>query len=216
MHHRLPTADRDRPAVDPTRRLALGILALPLAGGWPLGARADDRAVADALRAGGVAVLVRHARTVAGVGDPPGFDVAVCATQRNLSDEGRAQARRLGAWFRARGLAPTAVRSSRWCRCLDTGTLAFPDARTEPWDALNSTFADRADRSDAQAAEVRRALAALAGRRGFEVWVTHMVNIQAVAGVTVAMGEALVVRTSPAGAGAAPQVVAQWRPGDRS
>jgi phosphohistidine phosphatase SixA len=197
------------------RRLALASAAVPLLSllpGRPGVAATPEADVLAALREGGGVVLVRHARTVSGIGDPPGFDVAVCSTQRNLSDAGRTQSRRFGDWFSARGLTPTALRSSRWCRCLDTASLAFPALRAEPWDALNSTFADRASRSPAQAAQLVRAVGALAGRPGFEVWVTHMVNIQAFAGVTVSMGEALFVRPG-AGAGAPPKVVAQWLPG---
>lgn len=153
--------------------------------------------------------MMRHARTVPGVGDPPGYDLAVCSTQRNLSDEGREQSRRIGAWFAAQGLAPAAVRSSVWCRCVDTATLAFPGQAVARWDALGSTFAERSAESDRQTAQLRQALATQRKRTGFEVWVTHMVNIQALAGVSVAMGEAVVLR---ADAGGAPKVLAQWQP----
>lgn len=206
------------------RRPLLGatLAALPLAalGGIAAGlgpaARAAHAATADgavvaALRAGGVAVLVRHARTEPGIGDPPEFDLAACRTQRNLSSQGRAQSQRIGAWFRQRALVPAAVRSSRWCRCVDTAALAFGAAAVQPWDALNSTFADRAGASAAQTETLRAALATLARRPGFEVWVTHMVNIQALAGVSVAMGEAVVVRAAD-DTGAPPRVVAQWLP----
>jgi phosphohistidine phosphatase SixA len=213
----LPNAVPDLPPDLSRRTLLIRATAAPLATLLPLGATVPARAAPEAdlvaaLRSGGGAVLIRHARTVSGVGDPPGFDVAVCSTQRNLSDAGREQSRRIGEWFRSRSLAIGAVRSSRWCRCLDTATLAFPAARTEPWDALNSTFAERASLAEAQTAQLQRALAALRGRAGFEVWVTHMVNIQAFAGVSVAMGEAVLVRAGDA-AGAPPRVVAQWQPG---
>lgn len=55
----------------------------------------------------------------------------------NLGDEGRRQARQLGAWFAARQLRPARVRSSPWCRCVGTARLAFGD-RVEPWAALGS------------------------------------------------------------------------------
>ena len=63
------------------------------------------------------------------IGDPPGFRLGECATQRQLSETGREQAQRIGTWFSARGLAPAEVRSSAWCRCLDTATLAFGRAQ---------------------------------------------------------------------------------------
>ena len=87
-------------------------------------AHADD-AVWAKLKAGGNVLLIRHASTESGLGDPPGFKLGDCTTQRNLNDEGRAQARRIGEWFSARGLKPARVRSSPWCRCLDTAALAF-------------------------------------------------------------------------------------------
>jgi hypothetical protein len=56
-------------------------------------AGADDAADAwKALRAGGHVALMRHADAPGGVGDPPGFRVDDCATQRNLSEKGRADA----------------------------------------------------------------------------------------------------------------------------
>ena len=103
---------------------------------WPLrAAAATDEEVAKLLREGGALIAFRHA-LAPGTFDPPGFKPGVCSTQRNLSDEGRAQARRIGEWFGARGLKPARVRSSPWCRCLDTATLAF--GRVEPWAALGS------------------------------------------------------------------------------
>ncbi len=174
------------------RRVVLAGLGLPWLGLPPV-ARAESAAdAAAALRRGGVAVLLRHAATEPGIGDPPGFRLGECATQRQLSESGREQSRRIGGWFRARGLAPAEVRSSAWCRCLDTATLAF--GRAQPWAALNSFFDDRSAES-AQSAALRGALGRLPGN-GFEVWVTHQVNISALTGVSPVVGEALVVRLS--------------------
>ena len=120
-----------------SRRALLGgsVVALVLPPGAL--AQAGDP-VAGTIRAGGCAVLIRHAQTVAGVGDPPGFRVDMCSTQRNLSEDGRAQARRIGQWFQTHGLKPRAVQSSAWCRCKDTADLAF--GRHIVWQALNSFF----------------------------------------------------------------------------
>ena len=156
----------------------------------------------DALRAGGVAVLLRHATTTPGIGDPPGFRPGDCATQRNLSDEGRAQARRIGAWFARHRLAPAAVRSSAWCRCIDTARLAF--GRDEPWTALDSFFGTpdaAAERGQTQSIDA--ALRALPAGR-FEVWVTHQVNVTAATGAFLGMGEGLLVRAAGAGGEAPP------------
>ena len=88
------------------------------------------------------------------------------------------------------------MRSSAWCRCLDTATLAF--GRVEPWPALDSFFGDRS-REAAQTAQLRAELARIEPGR-FEVWVTHQVNITAFNGESVAMGAAWVVRGDPGAA----------------
>ncbi len=168
------------------RRRELGALALlPF-----VGARAaEDDAFLRAVRQGGCVVVFRHGQTVSGIGDPPGFRLDSCSTQRNLSEEGRVQARRIGEWFTARRLRPLAVRSSAWCRCKDTADLAFGAAET--WPPLNSTFDDAA-LSPASTASLREALRALPPG-GFEVWVTHQVNITALTGRSASSGEAFVV-----------------------
>lgn len=185
---------------------------LPL---WPA-ARADTAAatravVAKLLREGGVVLALRHA-SAPGTFDPPGFDLARCETQRNLGDEGRAQAARIGQWLRAAGLTPAAVRSSPWCRCLDTARLAF--GRADTWAVLGAPVrSDEAARA-AQQAELRRALAAASAHRGrFDVWVTHQFVLRDLTGEGTADGEAIVLRAAPtasapsaAAAGAHPRV----------
>ncbi len=165
------------------RLFTTALLATP----WAAQAQPDE--VAARLRAGGCAVLLRHAQTDPGVGDPPGFRVDQCSSQRNLSDEGRAQSARIGQWFQSRGLQPRAVRSSAWCRCMDTARLAF--GRSVAWPALNSFFGGP-ERRDTQTAQLRAALAAIPAGQ-FEVWVTHQVNISALSGEGTSMGEALVL-----------------------
>lgn len=70
-------------------------------------------------------MVIWHAATEPRIGDPPGFQLDDCATQRNLSEAGREEARRIGAAFRARGIPIGRVLSRRWCRCLETAGLAF-------------------------------------------------------------------------------------------
>jgi hypothetical protein len=69
-------------------------LALAVSAIGPTGA---EEPAWDALRGGGQVVLIRHASTVASLGDPPGFRLDDCATQHHLSEAGRAEARRIGA-----------------------------------------------------------------------------------------------------------------------
>ena len=101
----------------------------------------DSAALWALLQRGGQVVVMRHAATEPGVGDPPGFRLDDCRTQRNLSAVGREEARRLGAAVQARGVPIGQVLSSRWCRCLETARLAF--GPVEPWLPLDSFFHDR-------------------------------------------------------------------------
>ena len=172
--------------IDIARRQVLALLA---GGAWPAFAQAANADIADPLRVGGCVVMLRHAATVAGVGDPPGFKLGVCSTQRNLSDAGQQDARRIGAWFRTRQLKPHAVLSSAWCRCKDTADLAFGQHKV--WAALNSTFSDR-DLQPDQSKSMRQAMARIPAGQ-FEVWVTHQVNISALAEGSPASGEAFVL-----------------------
>jgi phosphohistidine phosphatase SixA len=147
-----------------------------------------DEALWALLKIGGQVVMIRHA-TAPGGGDPPGFRLDDCSTQRNLSEDGREEARRIGAAFRTRGIPVGRVLSSQWCRCLETAQLAF--GRAEPWPALNSYFNDPA-RDARHTPEVRQ----LAGRRpgnGNLVLVTHNFNIRAVTGISPASGEMVVL-----------------------
>ena len=162
--------------------LLLGSIAL--AG--PAGA---DEGLWRRLAAGGQVVLLRHGTTTPGVGDPTGFRLDDCATQRNLTEAGREESRKLGAAFKARGIPVGRVLSSAWCRCLDTARLAFGSA--EPWEPLSSLFADRT-----RQAEQTRAFRTLAGEKragGNTVLVTHGANIVTFVGVSPAMAEMVVV-----------------------
>lgn len=175
-------------AADPRRRAWLGAALL---APWWTRLRADEP-VRAALERGGVVIAFRHA-LAPGTFDPPGFRLDDCSSQRNLSDEGRAQARRVGAWFRARSLAPSKVLSSPWCRCVDTATLAFGSA--ERWAALGSPHGRPENDRGQQVAALRRALAAVPAGR-FEAWVTHQFVLQDLAGTPTASAEALVLRAA--------------------
>ena len=101
----------------------------------------------QALQRGEAVALIRHA-IAPGTGDPPGFLLRDCSTQRNLSKEGRIQARRIGDFFRAQGIKEALVYSSQWCRCLETARLlGFGPVQELP--ALNSFFEEPARRTGA-------------------------------------------------------------------
>lgn len=167
------------------------LLVLVLGLFWPGIVLADDW---EALGEPGAFVLMRHAQAP-GTGDPAGFVLEDCATQRLLDDAGRAQARAIGAAFRDRGIGFDAVLTSLWCRCRETAEL-LDLGPVEEAPAFNSFFADFGER-EARTAEARAELAERAGQRLFVV--THQVNISALTGRGTRSGEVLVVRQAGGG-----------------
>ena len=152
-------------------------------------AAGGDETLWQRLRAGNVIVLMRHAATTPGVGDPPGFKLDDCATQRNLSAEGRADARAIAAAFRHHNLVPGAVWSSRWCRCLETARLAFDQVKPEP--TLDSIFNEDEAGAAARVRDLRTRLVERS-QKSTLILVTHDVNIRALTGAYLAPGEMLV------------------------
>ena len=153
---------------------------------------AQDAGTDALLRQGGVVAVFRHA-LAPGTFDPPGFRLGDCSTQRNLNDEGRTQARRIGQWFKERQLQPHRVLSSPWCRCMDSATLAFGAAQT--WPALGSPHGAPETTGARHLRELRQALATASVHSGkFEVWFTHMFVQSDLANDSTRPGEALILR----------------------
>lgn len=169
------------------KALLAAIAAVLLSGG----ALAEDaEALWKRLQEGGYVLLIRHAATEPGFGDPAQFRIGDCSTQRNLSEAGREEARRLGEAFRSRRIPIAEVRSSLWCRCRDTARIAFGDH--QPWPALNSLHHEPA----AEERQRRELLAGLAGGapRGNLVLVTHNFNVRSLLKISPATAEIVVAR----------------------
>ena len=156
---------------------------------------AGDAVLWSALRSGGHVALLRHA-IAPGIGDPPEFTLRDCGTQRNLSDEGRDQAARIGARFRANGIETARVFASQWCRCLETARL-LELGPIEELPILNSFF-EHQERRDPQTQALKEWLASQDLNKPL-VLVTHQVNITALTGVHLASGELVIVRRSEKG-----------------
>lgn len=175
----------------------------------------SEKAAWDALRSGGTVVLFRHALAPGG-GDPPGFKLEDCSTQRNLSDEGRLQAKRMGERLRAEGVKVQAVWSSQWCRTLETARLMalVPASEIQPKPDFNSLFA-HPERQTMQTQAAKRALANFKDV-GTLVVVTHQVGITGLTGIVPASGEGVVIRVraskSPAKAEPEIQVIGRVMP----
>jgi phosphohistidine phosphatase SixA len=166
------------------RALGLAVLLLAL----PSMAWADEP-LWTLLKGGRQVVLVRHGLTTPGVGDPPGFRLEDCATQRNLNDEGRRESRRLGEEFRTRGIPVARVLSSPWCRCVETARLAFGGSET--WTPLSNLFG-RPENREAQVRQMRARMSE-PPQGGNLILVTHGSTIAASTGVNPDTAEMVVV-----------------------
>jgi len=171
----------------------LGLLLLMLAGflqsSPALALGAEDEALLASLQKPGHVALMRHA-WAPGTGDPDIFDIDHCDPQRNLSSQGREQAKAIGARLRSLGISKAQVYSSRWCRCLETAALLGlgPVQALAP---LNSFF--RAFHREAEQTEALRQWLKEPWDAGPRILVTHQVNITALTGIFPQSGEILVL-----------------------
>jgi broad specificity phosphatase PhoE len=156
----------------------------------------SDEILWRTLRSGGYVLLMRHAATEPGIGDPPQFKAGDCKTQRNLSAAGREDAARTGQRFKEEGIGLSTVLSSSWCRCLDTANIAFGSATPEP--ALDSFFGERSSQGTRQTAAAHALIQSFRGP-GNLMMVTHQVNITALTGEFPAEGEIFVVQSTAQG-----------------
>lgn len=150
----------------------------------------------EAWRAKRAFVLLRHA-IAPGTGDPAGMRLGDCSTQRNLSNEGRSQAQRIGSLLRENGIDRAAVHSSEWCRCLDTARL-LDLGPVSPQPLLNSFFG-RAENGATQTEALRTWLLSPPADLPL-VLVTHQVNITGLTSIVPRSGELVLTSINPAGA----------------
>jgi phosphohistidine phosphatase SixA len=167
----------------------------------PYQARSETEPRSDiwqSLRTGhGYAVLLRHA-LAPGTGDPPGFRLGDCSTQRNLSPDGRRQAIAIGEQWRRERMPVDRVMTSRWCRARDTARL-LAIGTVEAYRALDSSFTVPASIAARRTAQVRDLIARHRDRAGVLVLVGHQVNITYLTGIVPASGAAVVVKASADG-----------------
>lgn len=150
---------------------------------------AEEKQFRDALNSKGAIVLMRHA-LAPGTGDPDRFSETDCSTQRNLSQQGREQAVRIGEALKDLGEGPFSIYSSAWCRCMDTAKL-LDLGTVKKLPALNSFFRQW-EREELQ---TRQLIEWMAQRQSADlaVLVTHQVNITTISGVYPASGEMVVL-----------------------
>jgi len=150
-------------------------------------AQATD-AVWDALRTPGSVVVLRHSYAPGGF-DPPDARLDDCSTQRNLDEQGRAQAVRVGEAFKRNGIEVGKILSSPRCRCMDTARLAF--GRVEAWNVLQGSLNDE-DLRRRLVAQIKDLIAAHRDRPPL-VLVTHGTVVSEPTGLNVRMGAFVVL-----------------------
>lgn len=159
---------------------------------------AAEKDVFDVLRQrDGVVVLYRHAIAPGG-GDPAGFQIDECATQRNLSQDGRSQARRMGRELKSERVPVINVRSSRWCRALQTARL-MNIGKVQVTPALNSVFTASSAQARRQQSQTERLIRTHRSQAGVLVLVGHQANIIDLTGIAPESGEGVVVRMNQTG-----------------
>lgn len=171
----------------------LSMLLLASASSSTVAAEPD---LADLAKPGRI-LMLRHA-LAPGHGDPPGFRIGDCASQRNLDAAGRAQARALGGRMRAAGLRDARVYASQWCRCLDTARL-LALGEVEELPALNSFFQQQEERRGRLSA-LAEFFAGLPVDGTPVILVTHQVTISAQTGIAPGSGGGVLLQANGTGA----------------
>ena len=173
-------------------RVAPCVLALSLVTAPGLAAD-DSKEAWAALVKGGHVALIRHGNAPPGYGgDPPGFKIDDCKTQRNLDELGREQARALGEAFRSHGVRVDRILSSPVCRCLDTARLMAVGPVESSW----SLVPDTAPSTPVRLLELKEIVSAWRGP-GTLVLVTHAFTVGPLIGILPNQGETVVLKPGP-------------------
>jgi len=170
-------------------RVAPCVLAISLSITPGLAAGDSEEAWAALVKGGHVA-LIRHGNAPPGYGgDPPGFKIDDCKTQRNLDEQGRGEARALGEAFRNHGVRVDRIVSSPWCRCLETARLMAVGPVESSW----ALVPDRDPGAPVRLLELKEMVSAWRGP-GTLVLVTHALTVRALLGFLPIQGETVVFK----------------------
>ena len=135
-------------------------------------------------------ILIRHALAPVG-GDPVGFNINDCKTQRNLNQTGIKQSKKIGELFKKNYIPIDQVLSSQWCRCKDTAKYAFK--KFKEFSALNSTFSAPYNENETrQVKEIEKYLMNWKGEGKNLILVTHYSIITAITNAAPSSGEIVI------------------------
>jgi len=143
-------------------------------------------------------LLMRHA-DAPGIGDPRGYQLDQCATQRNLGEAGKKQSQMIGQWLKSQGINDARVFSSPWCRCLDTAKLLNLGPVTIAPEL--GSFFDNMSLEKEQTRNLEKLIKAQLSSKVKTpiIMVTHHVNIQAFVGKAVSVGDMVLVKVDQNG-----------------
>lgn len=182
------------------KRLVGTVMAAFLLALFPQPSQANDLAIWDKLQGTnpkGYVLMLRHAYAP-GVGDPANFQLGDCSTQRNLSEEGRQDAREIGDWLERRDIPIHRIESSRWCRAKETADLLnLGKVKLNP--KLDSLFQESDIDNHPKTLRARQQIINHRKKSGLLIMVGHFVNIGALTGIGVGSGEGVLVRASKKG-----------------
>lgn len=154
--------------------------------------------LASDLNDGQHVLIMRHA-DAPGIGDPAGYQIDKCSTQRNLGDKGKKQAIIIGQWLSKQGITSAKVLSSPWCRCLDTAKLLAKGPVTIT-PVIGSFFDDMSlEKQQTQDLEKLIQIELSENKKSPLILVTHHVNIQAFTGKVVNVGDMVLVKVDKNG-----------------
>ena len=141
------------------------------------------------LKKGEKLIFIRHAYAP-GSGDPNNFNLNDCSTQRNLSYDGRKQAKYIGEFFTKNKIKIDKVFSSEWCRCKETALIAFKEFSTKNF--LNSFYSQKHEKNrDKQIKELNNYVKQFKSKKNL-ILVTHYVLISDVLNYAPSSGEIVV------------------------
>ena len=152
--------------------------------------KADSKKnIIENLKVGGKLIFIRHAYAPGG-GDPENFNIYDCSTQRNLSESGRIQSRKIGKFFTENKIKIENVYSSEWCRCKETASLAFKNFKTKSF--LNSFFSSKfAQNKNSQMKDFQKFLLDWDDKTNL-IFVTHYVVISEILDYPSSSGEIVI------------------------
>lgn len=160
--------------------------------------QASASELSESLKKSDAVLLMRHA-LAPGIGDPAGYKLQDCKSQRNLDATGRAQAQKTGQWLKAQGVGNALVFTSAWCRCKETAeNLAFGTPVLEP--SLNSFFDDMRQGPQSNV-NLQKFIVGQLKSKGDKalILVTHHVNIAEFTGENVGSGDMVLAKVNSAG-----------------